>query len=466
MNKKTIAVVLSFLILCLGYGYFGTYLERSNFLQLITLYSTLFLFTFQLLKNVKNYTTLIVFGIVFRLLFLIVTPNLSQDFYRFIWDGHTILNGASPYLFTPEQFINNLPPKELLSQWSASQWESIIIPNAEGLHEGMGSLNGSHYSNYPPLNQIFFTLASWLGGNSILESIIVFRLIMIVADIGILYYGKKLLTALQLPIKNIFWYFLNPFIIIELTGNLHFEGVMLFFVVAGLFYLHHQKWILGAVLLGCSISLKLLPLLFLPLFFQWFVKNNTTTSKGVTKLIGFYILTITTFVLSFVPFASGAFVDHFLDSVGLWFQKFEFNASIYYVIRWIGYQVVGWNLIATIGKILPIVVLLSVLGLTFFRKNKSTLQLITALLWASSIYFLLATTVHPWYIATPLLLSVFTRYRFPILWSFLVFLSYSAYGAEGFQENFWLITVEYVLVVGVAIGEIFYKDSSKSLKID
>ena len=70
-----------------------------------------------------------------------------------------------------------------------------------------------------------------------------------------------------------------------------------------------------------------------------------------------------------------------------------------------------------------------------------------------SAYFLLSTTVHPWYIATPLLLSVFTKYRFPIVWSAFVMLSYSAYGAEGFKENLWLVAAEYVIVIAFAITE-------------
>ena len=69
-------------------------------------------------------------------------------------------------------------------------------------------------------------------------------------------------------------------------------------------------------------------------------------------------------------------------------------------------------------------------------------------------YFLLSTTVHPWYVATPLLLCLFTKYRFPILWSGLVFLSYSAYRAEGYSENMWLVATEYILLLSFAIWEI------------
>ncbi|NJW55608.1 mannosyltransferase, partial [Salinimicrobium sp. CDJ15-91] len=108
-----------------------------------------------------------------------------------------------------------------------------------------------------PLNQVFFALAALLGGKSILGSVIWLRIFIIAADIGILYFGRKLLKQLNLPESNIFLYLLNPLIIIELTGNLHFEGVMLFFMVAGLYLLQRQKWLFSALLFSCSIAVKL-----------------------------------------------------------------------------------------------------------------------------------------------------------------------------------------------------------------
>jgi alpha-1,6-mannosyltransferase len=284
------------------------------------------------------------------------------------------------------------------------------------------------------------------------------RILIILADLGILYFGKKLLEKLNLPIKNIFWYFLNPFIIIELTGNLHFESIMLFFVVWSLYLLHKGTWFWAAVLLGVSISVKLLPLLFLPLFFGFDsaqpMKREFWRFKNISRIARFYSIVLGTVVLTFAPFLSSEFIANFSTTIGLWFQNFEFNASVYYVIRWIGFQTVGWNIIGTVGKILPVLVILILLALTFFRKNTTTQQLITVMLLGVSAYFLVSTTVHPWYIATPLILSVFTKYRFPIVWSAVVMLSYSAYGADGFKENLWLVAVEYIIVIAFAITEI------------
>jgi alpha-1,6-mannosyltransferase len=432
------------------YFLFAYFLERSDFLNLLLLYSGLFYAAWKIIQHTKfNFWIWAVIGITARVLFLPSIPNLSQDFYRFIWDGRLLILGINPYVFTPEQLANGLLKTTELTSLEA-------ISNAKILIQGMGSLNASHYSNYPPINQLCFALAALFAKTSVLGSVIVLRIIIIGADLGILYFGKKLLERLNLPTKNIFWYFLNPFIIIELTGNLHFEGVMLFFVIWSLYLLDKKRWVLAAILLGVSVSVKLLPLLFLPLFYKYLAPDGLF-KKGFWKMKKFYWVTLATIVFTFAPFASKTFISNFSATIGLWFQNFEFNASVYYIIRWIGFQTVGWNIIATVGLILPMVVFICIVLLAVFRKYNTTQKLITGMLLAVSIYFLLATTVHPWYITTPVLLSVFTKYIFPLLWSFMICFSYAAYGANGFNENLSLVAIEYSVVISVALWEIFIK---------
>ena len=442
---KLYKISLLFAILSIAfYLSFGYGLERNDFVKLISLYASLFFVAFFFIEKFKlNFWFLAALGIVFRLIFIVAIPNLSQDFYRFLWDGRLLLQGISPYLFTPD---------------SAASL-NIIVEQSKELIEGMGTLNASHFSNYPPINQLFFALAALFAGKNILGSVIILRVLIILADVGILYFGKKILEKLNLPIKNIFWYFLNPFIIIELTGNLHFEGVMLFFFIWALYLLFNGKWFWAAVLIGVSISVKLIPLLFLPLFLKYFISNATSAplsgrELNWPKLLKFYGIIGITILMTFLPFLSSEFIQNFSSTIALWFQNFEFNASVYYLIRWLGFQVVGWNIIETVGKILPVLVFLFVLGIAFYRKNKTPQQLITAILLTISFYFLLSTTVHPWYIATPLLLSVFTKYKFPIVWSFVVMLSYSAYGKDGFDEKLWLVALEYIIVIRVAVWEV------------
>lgn len=448
--KDTSFILLSVFL----YFLFAYNLERTNFTKLILLWFSLFSFFILLIKNNKvSFKNLVGIAILFRLIFLFATPNLSQDFYRFIWDGRMLLEGLNPYLSLPETFIRQ---------------HQFPIAEAQKLYAGMGELNGSHYTNYPPLNQLSFLIAALFSSKSIFGSIIVLRLQIILADIGILYFGKKLLENLNLPIKNIFWYILNPFIIIEMTGNLHFEPVMLFFLIFGLYKLQQQKWVLAAILIACSVSVKLIPLLFLPLFFQWFVKkplyftkgNNLLSTReqsrtqGFLKLIGFYSIILLTVIILFLPFYSSTLITNYSNSVGLWFRNFEFNASFYYIFREIGYLFRGYNEIAIIGKIMPILTILFLIIVAFFRKNKREIALITAMLFCLCFYYFTATTVHPWYVATPLILCVFSKYKFPVVWSLVIILSYQAYANTPWQENLWFVGLEYIVVYIYVIHEI------------
>ncbi len=428
------------------YGSFAYDLVRHDFVKLFTLYGGLFGLTYYLIRQFGgNLRLLIGLGLLYRLVFLFALPNLSQDFYRFLWDGNIVLQGGNPYLFTPENYIAN------------PEFYKVIIDNAQKLYQGMGELNGSHFSNYPPIKQFCFALASLLGGKSIFGGVIVLRLLMVLADVGILYFGLKLLKLLSLPVNHIFWYFLNPFIIIELTGNLHFEGVMLFFFLAGFYALLTKKWVWAVAGIALSISIKLIPLLFLPVLIQFLWRKNESVLTNFYRTIGFYAWIMALVAFIFIPYLTSEVLYNYASTTALWFQNFEFNASIYYVVRWIGFQIVGWNVIETAGKVLPILVLLFILTISFFRKNTTPYSLLTALLFSISFYFLLSTTVHPWYVATPLLLSIFTAYRYPIVLSFLVVLSYSAYQSNGVEENLLFVFVEYAITIGFAVWEVGFK---------
>ena len=434
---KDVFVIFTSVIL---YFLFAHFLERTAFYTLVFLWLSLFgCFYYFIKSNSLSTSTLIGLTVLFRLIFLFSIPNLSQDFYRFIWDGRMLFEGLNPYLSLPETFIQQgLHP----------------IAETSNLYNGMGEMNGSHYTNYPPINQLCFLIAALFASKSIFGSIIVLRLIIIFADIGILYFGKKLLERLNLPTKNIFWYALNPFIIIEMTGNLHFEPVMLFFLVWSLYKLQRHKWIWAAILLACSVSVKLIPLLFLPLFYQWFVKNEKKTIKGFQKLIGFYLITFATIIVLFIPFYSSDFIDNYANSVGLWFRNFEFNASFYYIFREIGYLFRGYNEIAIIGKITPFLTILFLLFITFFKKGKTIVQLTTLCLFGLCFYYFNSTTIHPWYLATPLILSIFTKYRFPIIWTLVIIFSYQAYANNPWKENLWFVTLEYLTLFSFMIYEI------------
>lgn len=444
-NSYYLLIVLSLFV----YYYFGYELERSNFFELITTISFLFLVFYQFVYKLKvDARQLLVLGLVFRGVLFFQIPNLSQDFYRFIWDGRMLFNGLNPFLTTPLGFIEqNVSP----------------VNQAQELFNGMGKLNASHYTNYPPVSQFCYWLAALFGSRSILISVIVFRLQIILADVGVYFFGKKILSVLGLSEKNIFLYFLNPFVIIELTGNLHFEAVMAFFLVWSLYLLLKGNWVVSAIVFSLSVSTKLIPLLFLPVFFYFFNRDSVSfdklkfSYKGLSEYVLFCFLVILGLLITFIPFLNKELILNFSSSVGLWFTNFEFNASVYYLIRWLGFQFVGWNIIGVVGKILPVVVFLCVILLSLCNKNFKPQTLFSSLLFSICVYLLFSTTVHPWYLVIPLIISVFTNFKFVLLWTFMVFISYKAYAQNGFNEQLIWVALEYLLVISLFVYEYFFR---------
>ena len=154
-------------------------------------------------------------------------------------------------------------------------------------------------------------------------------------------------------------------------------------------------------------------------------------------------------VLLFAPLLSPEVLANMGRSLDLYFQKFQFNASLYYLLRAVGLWQTGFDKGSIIGPWLGVAVAAGVLGLAFFRlKPRASFErLVEAMLLVTFLQITCAAAVHAWYVTVPLALGVLTRWwRFALVWSGAVVLSYSHYAADLFQENYWLIATEYTMV--------------------
>ena len=437
LNSKNTAVSIIGISMIL-YIIWAYNLARFEHSKLLLIYSVLFGSYYFIVKNQKiKESWLSYLAVLFRLLFLLAIPNLSQDFYRFVWDGRLILEGLNPYLHTPNELMES----------------SIgLFPQMNTLYEGMGALSAKHYSNYPPVHQMPFIIAAFISKHSILGSIVVLRLILISADLGILVFGKKLLKKLNKPTRTMYWFILNPLVIIELTGNLHFEGLMLCLFIMSLYFIHSKKLHMAAVVMALSIAVKLLPVLSLPLFLN---------KLGWKKSVLFYSVTAAVFIILFIPFFSFGLLENFSATIGLWFSNFEFNASVYYFLKGTLENINGVSVINSMGIIVACVVTLQTSYLVL-KKKKETGQIILMILWILSGYYFISTTVHPWYIISLLLLSVFTNYKFVLVWSYTLILSYIAYNEFSVEECNSILIIEYTPVILMLGWELY---SKKFLKI-
>lgn len=414
---KKLILIFSFSCLLIWLGYFT---PRQSFGQLISLYSALFAVYFFLVKIFKNPNEVIFLGVFFRLLLLFAVPVLSDDFYRFVWDGRLLTNGINPYTILPADFIKTVDFQNTV--------ENNLI---------FGKLNSPNfYTVYPPLNQLIFAASATLFKGSLFGNVIALRIFILLAEISLLF----ILMKNKYSDKFNFYSF-NPLIIIELTGNLHFEGVVMCFLFLA-FYVgvkSRKSLVFSSFLFACAVCVKMLPLIFIPLIFK-----KIGWKKGI-----FYASMVGVFTaLFFLPFLDRMLIEKLFSSVNLYFQKFEFNASIYYLVRAVGFKLFGYNIIGTAGKIMAFVTFSGVLFISWKSKN-----LFVGALAILTLYFAMATTVHPWYVTNLLVIAIFTRFRYPIVWSYIIFLSYATYQTNLYQENLWLVALEYLLVFGMMIYE-------------
>ncbi|SDG90249.1 glycosyltransferase ArnT-like protein [Psychroflexus sediminis] len=447
MNFKAMHLWLklgSAFLLCLVYYQIGYELERPQFWLLFSLYSLAFGLSIYLYKSGIKLKYLIGLSFLFKFIFLFSVPELSQDFYRFIWDGMLNVKGYNPYLHLPIDLIH--------LEFMKDQYFNRM------LYEKMGNLNASNYSTYPPIAQLFYSFSYAISGNDLMQNIIVLRLVNIIAEAGLTVFGLKILSDLKRPKSQILFFILNPLVILESTFSLHFEVVMLFFLVLSLYYLYRSKIYMSALGLAGAVVSKMLPLMFLPILFPYFNKKSNTFNRHQILNYLKYILDL---VLGIILFYFGFWNDDLFvkssKTLSLYFSSFEFNAGLYYVLRWIGFKWSGYNMIDVIGTGLSILSLIFILFLSLKHKRIEFQKLISYMLFASTAYYLFSTTIHPWYIMLPLLLSVFTRYNYMLIWSWLIFLSYSAYRLEVVEENFWLLGIQYTAILSIIGYEVISK---------
>lgn len=445
-----LVLVMAGLIYGIGY-----HTPRENFVAFISQYVILFACFYMVWLNRQNwkFNHFLLVAIGLRAVLLFASPELSNDFYRFIWDGELMTQGINPFAHKPNDLISN-------TDFMGSTYMRILF-------HGMGELSQAHYTCYPVLNQFLFFIPAAIS-DDIMTNVILLKVIIILADIGAIYFAKKIADHLEVNRHVVWLYALNPFIILEFSGNLHFEGVMIFFLLGAVYYILKHNWMWGAVLFGLAVQIKLIPLILIPFVFK---KLKWRQTIGFLALTAFVVLAVGGILLNKVFFAN------MMDSVNEYFVRFQFNSSFYYFIinpvfdslfehelieEWIYY-----SRFELVGKALSYISTLGILVLALLKAHRKDLDMITGMLFAFMIYYSMATTVHPWYISLILVFSVYTRYKFGLIWSLVVMFSYYAYSNAKFEPNLTLLIAEYVIVYGVLLVEIrkYYQKEAVGIQL-
>ena len=418
------------------YIFIAYFIERHQSGYLIASYGILFLAYLLVVLNPGHYRVkdMVVVAILYRCLLFFSFPNLSDDIYRFVWDGKLIQAGIHPFAHLPSHFVatGSLPGTITME-----------------LYHNLNSPN--YFTIYPPIAQLVFWLSTLVPG-SVYGSAIFIRGCILSAELGTLWLLFQLAKRYHLPSTTVFLYALNPLVILELTGNLHFEAFMIFFVLLGIFYYEKKKLQVSAAGFGLAIAGKLLPLMFMPVFIR---------RLPMKKLVVFFSIVGVVTLLLFIPLIDLSLWRGMGSSISLYFQKFEFNASIYYIVREVGYWVKGYNIIESAGRWLSAITFLLIMAISLLSKPQ--LPLPKTLLWVLSVYLFMATTVHPWYVTTLVAFSALGGAKFPVVWSGLIFLTYVGYTQTTYQESMLLVVLEYIVVFAFVGYELFKMFNKRSL---
>lgn len=427
IDLKTIFLGLAFVTSMVLFGL----QEQHQFTNILFCSVAAFVVYAGLLYDRLSFYVLIGIGLLARVALLFLFPGLSDDIYRFVWDGYISASGHNPYTYLPSDIVDN--------GWNGINQELFDYLNSP-----------EYFTIYPLISQLIYWLSVAFSDTLSGQSMII-KGILLIADIGLVLGLIKLLEAVKLPKENAFWYWLNPLVIIEGMGNVHFEILMVAFLLWSIYYTFvHKRLMLAALLMALAIATKLLPLMFLP----YLLLKLGRERWNYFILLGLALLAL------FLPIISGLQAANFGESIDLYFQKFEFNGSVYYLLREVGQWIYGYNQIHVIGPALGL------LTVAFIARKawKSPVNLKGFLhfaFWSFVVYLLLATTVHPWYLITPLALGVFLGYRFIYLWSFLILLTYINYNRGQYAVNFYIIALEYLLVLSL-----LWHETKKAAPID
>lgn len=197
----------------------------------------------------------LVAGVALRLAALAGPPTLSDDLYRYSWDGRVQAAGIDPYRYTPRD------------RALAHLREPWLWPDAAGceqLHrpEGCSRINRSPSRTiYPPVAQVWFAAVYRAGGIEARHKL--WQVAGLGVDLVVLALLPLLLRAWRTDQRWSALYALSPFPVIEVVNNGHVDGLALLLGALALLAAARRRPGWAGALVGAAALVKIYPLVLL-----------------------------------------------------------------------------------------------------------------------------------------------------------------------------------------------------------
>lgn len=333
--------------------------------------------------------TIWLFAVALRLALLPLTPELSDDVYRYLWDGHVQLSGTNPYLHAP----------------AAPELEDLRTSHHHRIN------NPTVPTIYPPLAQLAFLLVALAG-----SSLLVTKLLWLACDLATAWVLVRVARETSrddgLALLLYAW---SPLLVVEVAWSAHLEPLGLLFLALAILGAHRARkpgvgigprWGAGAAL-GFSALTKLAPAAALPALAR---------RQGWRPIAAFCVVV----AISYLPYLSaGGALFTGLRTYGehWWFMKGAFGLL----------EVVAGS--PGRARLLAGLVVGGVVAWTVYRR----FDVERALFWTLGAGMIVTPTLHPWYVLWMLPMAALRASRAWIALSGLAFIGY--FGLSGYQDT-------------------------------
>ncbi len=366
-----------------------------------------------------NYTLpalIILFGILFRVTLIPTAPTTSPDVYRYIWEGKIIYNGYNPYEYSPDA--------EQLSELRDDLYAKVTFKNLPTI--------------YPPAAQIIFLASYSLTGNSLTG----LKLIYLLCEIITMIFLVKLLTLKGMTPNLVMLYAWLPLPVMEYFVNAHIDAAGIMLLILFLYFLEKGKMLPAVFAFTFAFLTKLYPVFLIPLLVKKLRKQ---------RFMYFILIFIFTSILFYYPFINGS--QSVTKMLSIYANKWEFNASVYYLLA----AVIPDR--ETARLICGILLFISIGYIASYYKDfvKGAFGVLLAVL-------ILSPVLYPWYLGWISAVNPFVGFYSVLSLLFTVNLSNFTPLGKVWHEYFPVIFTEYAIFFVLFAYDLYHQRTGKTFK--
>src|SRR5436190_7426621 len=187
----------------------------------------------------------LIFAALFRLSILFSPPYLSDDIYRYIWDGRVQAAGINPYRYIPAD-------------------ESLAELRDEKIYRNINRRDYAH-TIYPPVAEGAFLLITRFS-----ESVTWMKAVMVGCEAIAVWALIQLLISFGFARQRVLIYAWHPLAVWEFAGSGHMDALAIAFIALALLARRKHGETLTGVLLACATCVKLFPAVLFPtVYMRW-----------------------------------------------------------------------------------------------------------------------------------------------------------------------------------------------------